>query len=946
MFEWEEAERFSFEDSDRFEEDSICSWMSEPESVLNNWRGWKGPKSSVVANSNSNLGAFGNNMGIYGFSSAAAYNAAQAEQQNAVLAAQVAAINKAVVAPTSANFGRKKSTDLSEQGRVLPLIELAAREVATSIPFELVEEYDLRVKIPDELQLRIAFWSFPEQEEDIRLYSCLANGSADEFIKGEHLLKIKAVKDPLQIGFHLSATVAHSVGGNCAGSGHLSGKQYQSTSVKFDRKNVVHCQCSCNSQAEWCSHVVALCLHRIHQPHTVRIHAPISNNLQRLQRDQLQKFAQHLIYQLQKNINMPQQVLPTAQKILDQLLSTSSEMNTQNGAPDPTLGGELLNQSSWCLDHKNLRDNIKKILIKFCVPAPIVFSDVNYLSTTAPPSASEWCSFLRPLRGREPEGMWNLLSIVREMFKRNDRNSVPLLEIITQQCLEIVQIMVWWFNTKVALTGRGNGPGGKAVNSNAQASQNACASLCDEIVTLWKLAAINPCIAPSERELLKQRLINYHITVLEKIQANQTSNTGQHAGNNGNTSSSSNSNGKGLGNGRNGKPTDLEVFTGFKPAIEGCLLDWESYPIPGVTYGHNSHYLAPFAVFKLDPNKSDEQSSQVNSSQAVLRCEYPRRPRSRGQVVGGSGVLEENQDRKSSYGSETTQKDNAPACIGTAREEESAAILACNVTNERSPLLRLCSKDSSSSIAAENCSREVNAAQDLNESGPGSFTSTSSSGAGSNTIGAPCDNEELSREKSNISPSLDGSVEPEPSKSHKMYQEAESGNESAPEQLSRENSATEFLHSLDGQQVKSKKILESNALENQYQVYFYDPKESASSHISATADHFAANQNISMVSRQPACKNGDVTGYIIIGGNKVDVFKNLRINKLTDEKDKSEVAWEVKFMRAEGIHAHGYHTHAFQMAVDLAQEMLKNPPNLGADLMNGSLPGSTIAPKG
>ena len=38
------------------------------------------------------------------------------------------------------------------------------------------------------------------QEEDIRLYSCLANGSADEFVKGEHMLKIKAVKDPLQIG--------------------------------------------------------------------------------------------------------------------------------------------------------------------------------------------------------------------------------------------------------------------------------------------------------------------------------------------------------------------------------------------------------------------------------------------------------------------------------------------------------------------------------------------------------------------------------------------------------------------------------------------------------------------------------------------------------------------------------------------------------------------------
>ena len=72
---------------------------------------------------------------------------------------------------------------------VLPLLELAAREVAASIPFELVENYQVQnepVPVPEELQRRIAFWSFPEQEEDIRLYSCLANGSADEFVKGKY----------------------------------------------------------------------------------------------------------------------------------------------------------------------------------------------------------------------------------------------------------------------------------------------------------------------------------------------------------------------------------------------------------------------------------------------------------------------------------------------------------------------------------------------------------------------------------------------------------------------------------------------------------------------------------------------------------------------------------------------------------------------------------------
>ena len=65
---------------------------------------------------------------------------------------------------------------------------------------------------------------------------------------------------------------------------------------------------------------------------------------------------------------LPQQILPTAQRLLDELLSgaQSLEINTVSGAPDPTAGGSVGEQSAWCLDSKNLRDNIKKILIKVC----------------------------------------------------------------------------------------------------------------------------------------------------------------------------------------------------------------------------------------------------------------------------------------------------------------------------------------------------------------------------------------------------------------------------------------------------------------------------------------------------------------------------------------------------------------------------------------------------
>lgn len=52
------------------------------------------------------------------------------------------------------------------------------------------------------------------------------------------------------------------------------------------------------------------------QPTQVCLRAPVSESLSRLQRDQLQKFAQYLISEL------PQQILPTAQRLLDELLSS------------------------------------------------------------------------------------------------------------------------------------------------------------------------------------------------------------------------------------------------------------------------------------------------------------------------------------------------------------------------------------------------------------------------------------------------------------------------------------------------------------------------------------------------------------------------------------------------------------------------------------------------
>ncbi|XP_065577642.1 zinc finger SWIM domain-containing protein 8 homolog isoform X2 [Artemia franciscana] len=597
MFEWQENDRLSFDDSDRFEEDSLCSWCSEPESLCNNWRGWK----------KSNIGS-GNSSQNQGCS--------------------------------------------SRRIDVLPLVELCSKTAAAQIPFEVVEQ--TVHPVPENLQLRIAFWSFPDNEEDIRLYSCLANGSAEEYAKGEALYKSKAVWDIIQIGFHLSATV---YGGMSQQNGSRTGKNSPfNVSITFDRRHITSCTCSCGSNASFCSHIVAVSLFRIGQGQQVALRLPISESLLRLDRSKFQKFAQYLLSEL------PRSVLPIAQGLLDDLLrSDDTEINMTRGAPDPTAGGLAGEASSWCMDTQMLVDNMRKILIKFCVPSPTVFSDVNYLSTSAPPAASEYTSLLRPLRGREPEGMWNLLQIVRELFKRRDGNAVPLLQTVTLECLSCEQIMVWWFNTNVAFHSGTIGHGAKSsnVHSNTHASQHACASLCDEVVDLWRLAALNPAISPEERKMFKKLFRDWHLKVVDKVAKSRGMQTPVNV-----DLSGLPSNGKAAQSFR----IEIELFEGFKPALRPCFFDWEDYTISGVTYNHESRrFYSPIACFR----NSESHNICINASSAVLKNKMPHQlPHQRPEEEEEWPPEQANDGNRSSVSSEGFCENNGDAAAPTALSDQ------------------------------------------------------------------------------------------------------------------------------------------------------------------------------------------------------------------------------------------------------------------------------------
>lgn len=86
------------------------------------------------------------------------------------------------------------------------LLDITAKMVAENIPFQRIEERYAR--IPEPVQRRVIFWSFPRDERDICMYSSLSrvpavSASADpnlSFYKGLKLLDSGCVDNVLQVG--------------------------------------------------------------------------------------------------------------------------------------------------------------------------------------------------------------------------------------------------------------------------------------------------------------------------------------------------------------------------------------------------------------------------------------------------------------------------------------------------------------------------------------------------------------------------------------------------------------------------------------------------------------------------------------------------------------------------------------------------------------------------
>ena len=112
-------------------------------------------------------------------------------------------------------------------------------------------------------------------------------------------------------------------------------------------------------------------------------------------------------------------------------------------------------------------------------------------------------------------------------------------------------------------------------------------------MTLWRLAALNPALSPIERDDLDTQIREWHIQTVDKVRKGRPTN---------------------VGGGNNAvRKADVEVFSGFKPAIEACKLDWCDYVITGVTYQDSYRAYWKFSHAVIGNRLSDTESSKKSS---------------------------------------------------------------------------------------------------------------------------------------------------------------------------------------------------------------------------------------------------------------------------------------------------------------------------------------------
>lgn len=169
-----------------------------------------------------------------------------------------------------------------------------------------------------------------------------------------------------------------------------------------------------------------------------------------MNRQQLQKFVQYLISAHHT------EVLPTAQKLADEILQQNSEINAICGAPDPTAGAATDDEHSWHLDETQVCEAVRSYLGQ----------GNNYYNGN--------------------KQLNSLFAKVREMLRAQDSNGARMLTLITEQFLSDPRLVLW--------------------KSHGTPMNEKCRQLWDQLGMLWVCIVLNPRATAMERAHWKSLL--------------------------------------------------------------------------------------------------------------------------------------------------------------------------------------------------------------------------------------------------------------------------------------------------------------------------------------------------------------------------------------------------------------------------------------------------------
>lgn len=200
--------------------------------------------------------------------------------------------------------------------------------------------------------------------------------------------------------------------------------------------------------------------------------------------------------------------------------------------------------------------------------------------------------------------MWNLISIVKNLMRKSDENSVTILKVMTEEIVECDHVVCWWFTTKTRLKNNGNYNNFLNINNNLNNNNNrghiqnfsaqsmqASSYICDQIVHLWRLTVLNPRLRLKEKEEFYELIKSWHFKIMKTIfEQHRDDDT---------------------------IINDLDKHPGFKSALKACLMSWDDYPIPEIGKQHNENGPKATSSKQINQHKKNLNSSACEEENKI-----------------------------------------------------------------------------------------------------------------------------------------------------------------------------------------------------------------------------------------------------------------------------------------------------------------------------------------